>query len=212
MPRVTIFELENFKLSHRMPNKSNRSCYTCRHCNETMERRESSLLIHLSRYSLCPKTPIEVRLKSATHLAESKGATEATAPAPPPPVLDEAQVNGNEPEQALEPPMKKARLCQQGSMSAFVDRAMSKEEIAQADYAFLRYCDSMNISCMLSKVTIYTERSYPRNHHFALPIITIFATLSFVFVLLTTFQVHSPSPPLCYLQKTHALLHLIGID
>jgi superfamily II DNA helicase RecQ len=138
MTRAT-FEAENFTFVSKKDDRTNRSVFKCNHCQREVERRELRLLCHLSDQKTCWKASTGIRTSALAHLGEARGATAATAPAHMENVLTTTQTEGNGPDAILEPVPKKARLSQQSSINAFVDRAMSAEEKQGVDLAFLRY-------------------------------------------------------------------------
>jgi hypothetical protein len=138
MTRAT-FEAENFALVFKKDNKTNRSVFKCNHCLKEVERRDLRLLRHLADRKNCLTASLPIRTSALAHLAEARGATAPTAPALRLNVLTIAQTEGNDPNATVEPVPKKARLSQQTSINAYVDRPMTSEEKEGADLALLRY-------------------------------------------------------------------------
>jgi hypothetical protein len=143
MARKT-FETANFTQSFKKPGKTNRWVYNCNHCHEKVEHREARLLVHLSDRKTCPGASIEIRTSALAYLAQSRGATEATAPMLTLEVVTPVPAGGNGAEAGQEPPLKKARIAKQSSLNAYVDRPMSSEEKEAADLALLRW-----VSCII---------------------------------------------------------------
>lgn len=132
------FITANFTQAEKKTGNTNRWYFTCNHCNEKLEHRDSRLLNHIKDITKCRNAPPNIREAARHRLAEKGGIllTDVKEDMLPEPsqlqvVADgtNAENNGN--------PIKKRKS--EGSITRFLEKPLSQEEADKNNVRLLRY-------------------------------------------------------------------------
>ncbi|KAJ6470533.1 hypothetical protein C8R45DRAFT_1015958 [Mycena sanguinolenta] len=128
----------NFTRLDKKDNRSNRYEWKCIHCGDNpnstgarIEGRDNNLPNHLSDTRKCPNAPLDVRNEALRFMVDKKRTSAPVAPTTSsggmPQVATVIDVDATEGSVASELPRKKRRTIQ-GTLSSFVDQAMTETQ------------------------------------------------------------------------------------
>lgn len=123
---IPEFIHQHFVQKEKVENSSNRYYYACKHCQKTIEHRDSRLLLHIKNPTECCNISPEVRRQANILLADKAGVNTETKVLE---IISESQANFK----------LKKRKSVSSPLESFMERELSQDVVNDISLKCLRY-------------------------------------------------------------------------